>query len=69
MAAVFVELPDNQLSFFLDLVTKLGYKIAESEDEMNIPEWHKEVVKDRLLNLQKEDLKNWDEIKNSFNLK
>lgn len=66
MAEILIKLPDSQLSFFKSLVKKLGYIVSQKEGDTTIPDWQKEVVKNRIDNLKEENLKDWDEVKKSF---
>lgn len=46
MAEVTIKVPDEQVSFFMDLVKKLGY-ITESEPP-KIEQWQHDVVEERM---------------------
>lgn len=63
MAHLTIDIPEQQLSFFKELVAKLGFKISEHE----IPEWHKEIVRERIKKSNPDDLMDWDQAKDQFN--
>lgn len=49
MAEIFVKVPENQVSFVLDLLKKLGYAVANDQD-IEVPDWHKEIIRKRVKN-------------------
>ncbi len=58
MKRVTLKVPDQKLSFFLELIQHLGIEVAEETD---IPEDHKAIVRDRIKTAKDEDLVPWDE--------
>jgi hypothetical protein len=56
MKQVTISLPNEQLDFFIQLVHKLGFEV---EQEINIPEEHKLLVRERIRNSNPEDLISW----------
>ena len=58
MKRVTLKVPDQKLSFFLELIKHLGIEVAEETD---IPEEHKAIVRDRIKTAKDEDLVPWDE--------
>lgn len=68
MKHISIAVPDSKFKFFIELIRSLGFVKIEEEQELYIPEAHKQLVRDRIKNSKPEDFKNWDEIKNSFKL-
>ena len=64
MAHLTIDIPEQQLNFFKELVSKLGFKIAEQD----VPEWQKEIVRKRIEESNPDELINWDTAKNQFNI-
>ena len=60
MKQVTLYIPDNKYQFFLELVRNLGFEKAEELD-MNIPEEHKAIVRERIQNSKPEELLPWHE--------
>ena len=50
MKEVTLKIPENRLTFFLELVEQLGFEVA---GELEIPEEHKAIVRDRIKNSTK----------------
>ncbi len=64
MKQVTLNIPDTKLRFFMELFKQLGLEV--SDEEVVIPEEHKEIVLERIQNTKEEDLLNWDDIKDDF---
>lgn len=58
MKQVTIKLPNEQLAFFKQLVEKLGFEI---EQEVTIPESHKDIVRDRIKKSKSDELLQWKE--------
>jgi hypothetical protein len=56
MKQITIKLPNEQLVFFKQLVEKLGFSI---EEEQNIPEEHKSLVRERIKKSKLEELIPW----------
>jgi len=58
MKQITIKLPNEQLAFFKQLVEKLGFEI---EQELTIPESHKDIVRDRIKKSKSDELLPWKE--------
>ena len=67
MKKVTLHIPDNQYSFFLELVQKLGFAKIE---EPAIPEEHKEIVRERMKKSKQtpDRLLDWEHVQDNFRL-
>ena len=54
MTKITLNIPDTKLNFFLELVEQLGIEV--SKNETDIPDWQKEIVRERLKNAKDENL-------------
>lgn len=69
MKTITLQIPDNKLEFFLKLVEELGLSVTQkNEEDIKIPNWHKEEVEKRLQNTPKNEYKNWDSLRNEIQL-
>ena len=72
MARIVIDIPDNKLGFFMELVKNLGFaKVAQESkmsDIMDIPEAHQKLVMDRFNKVRKnpDKLMDWDEAKKTL---
>ena len=67
MAEIFVKVPDNQVSFVLDLLKKLGYSVANDQD-IEVPDWHKEIIRKRVENRAQDNFVDRNTVKKSIRL-
>ena len=58
MKVVTLKIPDNKYKFFMELVHNLGF---ERTEEVDIPEEHKAIVRERIKNSKPEELVPWEE--------
>ena len=69
MARIVIDIPDNKLGFFMELIKNLGFaKIAKETKTsylVDIPEAHQKLVMDRFTKVRKnpDKLMDWDEAK------
>jgi len=66
MREVTLKISDKQFGFFMELVKQLGIEVAE---DVNIPEEHKTIVRDRIRSSIPEELIPWDEARKQLNFK
>jgi hypothetical protein len=68
MKQVTVNIPEGKMNSFLELVKGLGGSEAETADDMVIPEWQKEIVRDRIKKSDQDPsrLMDWDTVKGDF---
>jgi len=58
-----VTVPDNKISFFIELIKSIDFlKINESDVVSEIPEWHKSIIDKRLKEYQEnpENVIEWE---------
>ncbi len=67
MKEITLKIPDTQFDFFMELVRQLGLEIA-GEDEMEIPEAHKAIVRERIKQSDENPgrLLDWEQVKDHF---
>ncbi|MCH8557032.1 MAG: hypothetical protein LAT84_04385 [Balneolia bacterium] len=58
MKEVTLKIPDKKLGFFMELINQLGFEVI---DEVEIPEEHKDIVRNRILTAKPEDAVTWEE--------
>ena len=66
MKRVIVNVPDDKLEEFLRLMNSIGCEIAEEDFE--IPEWHKEIVLERIKNTKEEDFIPWEQVRKDLGI-
>lgn len=66
MKEITLRIPDKKLSFFLELIKQLGFEVAEDVD---IPEDHKTLVRERMRNADEKEMISWKEARKQFNFK
>jgi hypothetical protein len=66
MKEVTLKIPDKKFGFFMELFKQLGIEVA---DEMEIPEEHKAIVRERIKNAKPEDMIPWEEARKQFKFK
>ncbi len=63
MKQVTLKIPDKKFGFFMKLVKQLGIEVAE---EMEIPEEHKAIVRERIKSAKPEQMIPWKEARKQF---
>jgi len=58
MKEITLKVPDKKFDFFLELVKHLGIEIA---GDMEIPEEHKAIVRERIKSTRPEDMIPWED--------
>ncbi len=60
-----INLPDDKAIFFLELVKNLNFSIVDKQLELDIPDFHKKVLDERLKEYKNnpDDLLDWDKVK------
>ena len=67
MKEVTLKIPEKQFQFFIELFQKLGLELQK--DDFDIPEEHKEVVRERIKNSKEEDFMPWEEARKKLKFK
>jgi len=67
MKEITLKIPEERLSFFMELVEQLGFEIA---GELEISEDHKALVRERIKKSDQDPgrLLDWEEVQNNFRL-
>jgi hypothetical protein len=60
-----VDIPEEKVSFFLDLLENLNFSPIQVNDTNGIPEWQKDTVRRRIyaLDSRGEEVGNWEDVK------
>jgi hypothetical protein len=66
MKEVTLKIPDNKLGFFMELIKQLGFEVSE---EVEIPEEHKTIVRERIKTTNSDDLIPWKEAREQLTFK
>ena len=66
MREVTLKIPEEKFEFYMELFGQLG---LETELEYEIPEDHKEIVRERIRNSRSEDLIPWEEARKKLKFK
>jgi len=67
MAEITLKIPDTKLNFFMELIQQLGFEA--SVNDLQIPEDHKEFVRNRIKTAKKEDYIPWEEARKQLKFK
>ncbi len=67
MREVILKIPEDRYDFVMELIENLGLEV---EKEIEIPEWQKNMVRERMAEYKKNpDIAlNWDDVKDDFDL-
>lgn len=66
MRKVTINVPDHKYQFFMELLQNLGF---DKTEELEIPEQHKEIVRERIRNSKPEELIPWSEARKQIRFK
>ncbi|MDZ4824080.1 MAG: hypothetical protein SH856_11525 [Flavobacteriales bacterium] len=69
MKQITVSIPDNQLQFFMEFLQNMKWKSGVEADVIEIPESVQNMMLDRVATAKEKDFEDWDDIKNSFDMK
>jgi hypothetical protein len=65
-----ITIPNEKNQFFLELMTSLGFSVLDNGDfnmeDINIPQWQKDILDERLTNASVDSSKNWNDVKDDF---
>jgi len=67
MRQLTLNIPDKEYDFFMQLLKKFD-SIKIKEEDFEIPEEHKKLVRERRKNSKESDLVKWNDIKKSYGL-
>ena len=66
MKEVTLKIPDKKFGFFMELIKQLGFEVSE---QMEIPEQHKTIVRERIKTARPEDMLTWKDARSQFTFK
>lgn len=66
MKKITLEVPDHKVNFVIELINQLGLKSSEQPE---IPEEHKEIVRERIRTSSQDDLVSWKEARKRLKFK
>jgi len=52
----------------IEYLKTIDFLTVDVDDDTNVPEWHLEIVRDRLKNSESIDLLDWENVKDNFQL-
>ncbi len=60
-----LNIPDDKAIFFLDLVKNLNFSIVDDQLELDIPDFHKQILDERIKPYKQnpDDLLDWEQVK------
>jgi len=68
MKQIVVNIPDNKYSFFVKLLKSLDFVNKIKEDDIVIPDPEKKLMRKRIRDAKPHNFKNWEDIKDSFDV-
>ncbi len=69
MKEIIINIPDTKFGFIMELMQQLDIQVGKmQEDDMLIPEFHKEIVMERIKKNTDDPIRmlEWDKVRNSF---
>ena len=67
MKKIVVNVPEHNLDAFLQLMASNEFKVVE--EDFIVPEWHKEIVRERIRNNKDSDYIPWEQVKKNLGIK
>jgi hypothetical protein len=68
MKQIILNVPENKYNFFTKLLKSLDF-VKVNNDEFEISEEEKNIVRRRIKNTRAKDLKKWDDVADTFRLR
>lgn len=66
MKEVTLRIPDKKLGFFMELMRQMGFEVTE---EIEVPEEHISIVRERVKTAKAEDMVSWKEARKQLTFK
>jgi hypothetical protein len=66
MKQITLQIPEKKYHFFMELIRQLGIHVSE---EVEIPEEHKAIVRERIKTTKPEEMIPWEEARKQFSFK
>ena len=67
MKEITLKIPDTKFPFFMELVKQLGFEVDNKN--LEIPEEHKNLVRERIKTAKKEDYVSWEDARKQLKFK
>jgi hypothetical protein len=68
MKQIVLNIPENKFKLFVEFIKNVEFIKEYNELEMSIPKDEQNLILERIKKTKKKDLKQWEEVANSFNL-
>ena len=68
MKQILLNIPENKYQLFLEAIKNLDFISIYNQNDIDVSENEKKLIRERVKNSKSEYGQNWDEIKDSFNL-
>jgi len=68
MKQILLNIPDNKYQAFLEAIKSLDFIRVHNQNDVIVTEEEKNLIRERVKNSKSQYGKDWDEIKDSFNL-
>lgn len=71
MREITVKIPENKYDAFVAMMKELKIEVPEHEvdDEIEIPEWQKKIVRERIKNAKADNFVSWEEARKKLRFK
>lgn len=66
MKEVTLKVQEDKYRFFMELMAQLDF--VQVEEDFEVPEFHKSIVRERLATYKNEEQYKWEDIKDKFDL-
>lgn len=66
MKEIKVKVSEEKVRFFLELMSQLDF--VEIDEDIEVPEFHKSIVRDRKQTYKTEEQFDWEDVKDEFDL-
>lgn len=66
MRKVTISVQEEKYQFFTELMAQLDF--VETNEDFDVPDFHKSIVRERLATYKTEEQHRWDDIKDKFDL-
>lgn len=69
MKQITINIPETKFRFFIELTKQLGLEISQEKTvDFIVPEWQKELVRERIKNSKPEDYVSWETLEKQLKL-
>lgn len=68
MKQIILNIPENKYNFFVELIKSLDF-VKENNNDFDISEEEKNIVRNRIKNAKPADMKEWKDVVDTFRLR